>query len=194
MSATLERPPAPVAAISRPPTKRENYTNTVFRALTYLFAWATVLLVLFIVFEIGGAAIPAMRKYGLGFLTGNVWDPNADQYGILPHIWGTLFSSALALVIGTVLGMAVAIFLSERFLSTFIYRILKVFGMQFHPVLGQAARQDGSAAEESGRTAGRDSERGLRAVGNFRHHPADPAGLQLACIRTWADCRFSARR
>ncbi|HEY2760565.1 MAG TPA: phosphate ABC transporter permease subunit PstC [Pirellulales bacterium] len=137
MSATLERPPTPVASISRPPTKRENYSNTVFRALTYVFAWATVLLVLFIIFEIGGAAIPAMRKYGWGFIKGQVWDPNADQYGILPHIWGTLFSSALALVIGTVLGVAVAIFLSERFLSTFVFRILKVFGKQFHPVWGQ---------------------------------------------------------
>ena len=137
MSTTLERPSVATPLISRPPTKREIYSDKAFRALSYAFAWATVLLVGFIVFEIGGQAVPAMRKYGLGFLTGTVWDPNKDVYGILPHIWGTLYSSAIALVIGTVLGVAVAVFLSERFLSTALFKVLTLFKVQFHPFWGK---------------------------------------------------------
>ena len=65
--------------------------------------------------------LPAMSKYGWGFITGTTWDPNTGRYGILPEIWGTLYSSLLALFIGTVFGLAVAIFLSERFLASFVF-------------------------------------------------------------------------
>ena len=81
------------------------------------FAWATALLVAGIVFEIVSQAMPAVRQRGFAFLTGTTWDPNQDAYSILPEIWGTLYSSALALFIATILGVAVAVFLSERFLS-----------------------------------------------------------------------------
>ena len=120
-------------SISRPPTRREIFTDRTFRALTYGFAWATVLLVLWIVGEIGGSALPAIREHGLSFLTGTTWDANKGEYAIRPHIWGTLYSSALALVIATILGVAVAVFLSERFLSAFVFQILKFFGLQSKP-------------------------------------------------------------
>jgi phosphate transport system permease protein len=47
------------------------------------------------------AAAPAVRQYGLGFFTTRTWDPHKQQYGILPEIWGTIFTSLLALGIGT---------------------------------------------------------------------------------------------
>jgi phosphate transport system permease protein len=128
----LESPTAE-KQISRPPTGWEIHSNQVFRALTYTFAWATVLLILFIVFEISRQAIPAVKSYGLKFITDRTWDPNRHEYGILPQIWGTLFSSVLALIFGTILGLAVAVFLSERFFSGFLFAILRLFGLQFHP-------------------------------------------------------------
>ena len=124
-------------SISRPPTWREKYLDLGFRGLTYAVAGLTVLLVLYLVWTIGGAAAPAIRQRGLGFLTGTAWDPNTEQYGILPQIWGTLYSSALALVIGTVLGLAVAIFLSERLLSLFVFRVLRLVGLQSHRFWGR---------------------------------------------------------
>ena len=123
--------------ISRPPTGWEVKSNKVFRAGTYVFAWATVLLILFIVFEIGGQAIPAIKAHGLKFITDTTWDPNKHQYGILPQIWGTLYSSVLALIFGTILGLAVAVFLSERFFSGLLFAILRLFGKQFHPFWGK---------------------------------------------------------
>lgn len=123
--------------ISRPPTGREIFVDRAFRWLTYLFAWLTVALVIFIVCEIGGKAVPAMRERGLGFLTGTTWDPNREEYGIAPHIWGTLYSSVLALVVGTLLGVAVAVFLSERFLSSTVFSLLQSVGWQFHPFWGR---------------------------------------------------------
>jgi phosphate transport system permease protein len=137
MPTTLERPRTETVAIARPPTSREIYGDKVFRALSYFFAWATVGLLVFILFEIGSKAIPAMREYGLGFIGGTVWDANAGQYGVLPQIWGTLYSSFIALIIGSILGIAVAVFLSERFLSTALFKFLRLFGKQFHPFWGK---------------------------------------------------------
>ncbi len=119
-------------SISRPPTRREKLADLGFRGLTYVVAWLTVLLVLYIVVTIGRSAAPAIHERGLGFLKETTWDPNKDQYGILPQIWGTLYSSVLAVVIGTVLGLAVAVFLSERLLSLFVYRVMKFCGLPSH--------------------------------------------------------------
>ena len=101
----------------------------------------TVLLVVFIVLRIATAAAPAFRDYGLGFLSGRVWDPNKGQYSILPEIWGTLYSSVLALILGTAFGVAAAIFLSEGFLGESVFGLLKLFGVQFHPVWGKLPEQ-----------------------------------------------------
>ncbi len=79
----------------------------------------------------------AIAQYGFGFLIETTWDPNTQVFGILPHIVGTLYSSVLALVIGLVFGIAVAIFLSEGFLSSFLFLVLKKSGLQFHPLLGR---------------------------------------------------------
>ena len=53
---------------------------------------------------------------GLKFLTTQTWDANKAEFGILPQIWGTLYSSFLALLIGGVFGVTVALFLTQDFL------------------------------------------------------------------------------
>src|SRR5688572_15390681 len=41
-------------------------------------------------------SMPALQRYGLGFLTGSEWDPVHEEFGALPFIYGTLVSSTLA--------------------------------------------------------------------------------------------------
>lgn len=130
--------PAEGTTISRPPTTAEILWDRTFRTLTYVFAWLMVLLVLGIVLRIAVGAAPAIREDGVRFLTGMEWDtrPEHEEYGIFPAIWGTLYSSLLALLIGSVFGVAVAVFLSERLLSTAVFQVLRQFGIQFHPFWG----------------------------------------------------------
>jgi phosphate transport system permease protein len=104
-----------------------------FRGSSFLFACCTILLVTFIVFRITVSAIPAMRHEGLSFLSGRVWDPNTAQHGIAPQIWGTLYTSILALVIGTAFGLAAAVFLSEGYLGQIMFAILRGFNLHLHP-------------------------------------------------------------
>ncbi len=120
--------------ISQVPTRAQRVTDTWFRRLSSGFAWLTVFLVAFIVLRIAMAALPAVHQYGLDFLTGTTWDPNKQQYGILPEIWGTLYSSLLALVIGTAFGVAAAVFLSEGYLGQFVFEALKFFDLHYHPL------------------------------------------------------------
>jgi phosphate transport system permease protein len=111
--------------LSKPPSPADIFFDKSFRGLTYTFTLATILLLGYIVFEIGGKAIPAFSEYGLGFLTSTTWDVNAAEFGILPEIWGTLYSSFLALIIGGFFGITIAIFLTQDFLPYRVEMVLK---------------------------------------------------------------------
>jgi phosphate transport system permease protein len=123
-------------SISRPPSPAQKAANAAFLFVCRAFAWLSLALVGFIVVRIAWTAAPAMRQYGLGFLTGRSWDPNQRLYGILPEIWGTLYSSLLALLIGSALGVAAAIFLAEGFLAQGVFGLLKSLHLEHHPFWG----------------------------------------------------------
>jgi phosphate transport system permease protein len=118
--------------IAQPPSRSQQLADTSFRQLSRGFAWLSAFLVVFIVYTITKEALPAVREHGVNFLVGRVWDPNRGEYSILPEVWGTLFSSLLALGIGSAFGVAAAIFLSEGYLSEFVFGVLKIFHVQFH--------------------------------------------------------------
>ena len=80
-------------SISKPPSTSDVLADRVFRGLTLVFAGLTIVLVLYIVLEIGGKAAPAMQRYGLSFITSTTWDVNKGRFGAPPEIWGTLYSS-----------------------------------------------------------------------------------------------------
>ena len=58
-------------------------------------------------------SIPSIQKFGLSFWRTEIWDPVAGEFGALPFIWGTLYSSVLALLIATPIALGIAIFISE---------------------------------------------------------------------------------
>jgi phosphate transport system permease protein len=77
------------------------------------FAAAIPLLLVLIAVSIFAAAWPALTRSGLSFLTQSRWDVAAGQFGAAPAIFGTVVSSAIALLIATPLALGVSIFLSE---------------------------------------------------------------------------------
>ena len=84
-----------------------------FRVGTGVFALALVLIVLAIGFELSRQSMESIQKFGLNFWRTSTWDPVAGEFGALPFIWGTLYSSVLALVISTPVALGIAIFISE---------------------------------------------------------------------------------
>ena len=87
--------------------------DRVFQVVITAFAVSIPLLLVIIAISIGIAAWPALSRSGLSFLTGSKWDVAAGEFGAAPAIYGTLVSSALALIIATPLALGVSIFLSE---------------------------------------------------------------------------------
>jgi phosphate transport system permease protein len=107
---------APAGAITQPPSSGEYLADRSFRLLAVSGAVLIILLVIYIVWKIGGQALPAIRDYHVGFLSSSTWNVQENKFGILPEIWGTLYSSILALIIGGFFGLCVAIFLTQDFL------------------------------------------------------------------------------
>jgi len=66
-----------------------------------------------IVFEAARGAGLSIRTFGLGFLTSTAWDPVSEKFGALPYIYGTVVSSALALLLAVPLGIGSAVYLAE---------------------------------------------------------------------------------
>lgn len=65
-----------------------------------------------IVYQIVVQASPAISKYGLAFLVHADWNPSANVFGAWPMIFGTLVTSVCSLVMATLLGVAIGLFLS----------------------------------------------------------------------------------
>ncbi len=87
---------------------KESIAKGVFTA----FAAFSVIAVFAIIFYILYDSIPAFREIGFfNFLFGSVWNPNADQYGILPMILTTLVLTVLSVVVGSILAIFTAVFI-----------------------------------------------------------------------------------
>jgi phosphate transport system permease protein len=87
--------------------------NLGFRLGTGLFGLVLVLLVAAIGVELFRQSWLTIQKFGLSFWRTQVWDPVAGNFGALPFIWGTLYSSILALVIAAPIALGIAVFISE---------------------------------------------------------------------------------
>src|SRR3989442_12433475 len=84
-----------------------------FRLTTGAFALVLVLLVCGIGVELARVSMPSIQRFGFAFWRTSIWDPVAGEFGALPFIWGTLYSSILALLIATPVALGIAVFLSE---------------------------------------------------------------------------------
>jgi len=89
------------------------YPELGFRLFTGAFALAVVLLVAGIGVELWRQSLLAIHKFGLHFWLTDTWDPVAGEFGARPFIWGTLYSSILALLIAGPVALGIAIFISE---------------------------------------------------------------------------------
>ena len=88
-------------------------TDLGFRLATGAFALALVLIVCAIGYELVRQSTASIQKFGLAFWRTGIWDPVAGDFGALPFIWGTLYSSILALLIATPIALGIAVFISE---------------------------------------------------------------------------------
>jgi phosphate transport system permease protein len=112
-------------SVSGPPSKWDYFADRAFRAVAQVGVWLILLLLFFILWEISGKAWPGIQEHGLRALTSTTWDSNRNLYGFLPEIWGTLYGSFLALLIGGFFGVVMAIFLTQDFLPPHLAQLFR---------------------------------------------------------------------
>ena len=123
MTTTAATLPTPMTAtLSRterdptPPAQRESssrWQDKLFEGATRFFAMFVLALLLGILLALTYAALPAMQKFGFAFFVTDVWNPVTSQFGALAPIYGTLVTSAIALLIGVPVSFGIALFLTE---------------------------------------------------------------------------------
>ena len=87
--------------------------DALFRRATGAVAAVVILLAAAIAFELLRLSRLSIEKFGLKFWTGKIWDPVSGEFGASPFLWGTLYSSILALLVAGPIAIGIAVFLSE---------------------------------------------------------------------------------
>lgn len=84
-----------------------------FRLLVTAAAMSVLILVVAMILELTHESWPAIHKFGIRFIWSREWNPPQERFGAFPFIVGTLITSLLALVFGTVIGVGASLFLVE---------------------------------------------------------------------------------
>jgi len=110
---TMTQPAVAVSAI--PPSDRQwgAILDKIFRNTTMFFAFMVFILLFGILFTLLIASLPALKTFGFGFLTSAEWNPVTVEFGALVPIFGTLVTSAIAMLIGIPLSFGIALFITE---------------------------------------------------------------------------------
>jgi phosphate transport system permease protein len=93
--------------------KQLRHGDEVAHLITLLAAASIIVVTVMIVYQLYVNSALPRHKFGFEFFTGRTWDPVSGDFGALPFIYGTVVSSALALLVAVPLGVGAAIFLSE---------------------------------------------------------------------------------
>ena len=107
--------PADIALATRAAEQRGRGAigDIIFRALTFLFAFLVLLILGGVIVALIDGALPALRAFGLSFLITEAWNPVTEKFGALAPIYGTLVTSAIAMVVGIPVAFGVAVFITE---------------------------------------------------------------------------------
>ena len=112
--ATIRAEKGQSLSMNLPPRKRSSRVGDwVFGNIARTLAFAVLLVMAAIIASLVWGAWPAIQKFGIGFLWSNDWNPPAQKFGALIPIYGTLVTSAVALVIAVPVSFGIAIFLTE---------------------------------------------------------------------------------
>jgi phosphate transport system permease protein len=122
MAATLPATPIPddhamerSAPRGKPPERRRiaPWADGLFSMLAHGAAILTLAMLVGIIVSLFIGAAPAIREYGISFLWRTDWDPVQQKFGGLVMIYGTLMTSAIALLIAVPVSFGIALFLTE---------------------------------------------------------------------------------
>jgi len=93
--------------------RRVGIADKIYKTVLSVAAVSVLVIIAGLIFELVMGSRQSFSAFGLHFFADSTWDPNANKFGALPFILGTLYSSFWALVIALPISIFTAIFLSE---------------------------------------------------------------------------------
>jgi len=87
--------------------------DRVFYGLTLFFAAAVLMVLSGVIVALVSGALPALQHFGFGFVVADVWNPVTERFGAVAPIYGTLVTSAIAMLIGIPVAFGIALFITE---------------------------------------------------------------------------------
>jgi len=100
-------------ANTRIQTDRRRPGDAIYISLLTVAGLSLLAIILSIAGVLFVQSLPSIKTLGFSFVKGAVWDDAAQVYGIWPFIFGTLYSSLIALLLAVPVSLGAAIFLSE---------------------------------------------------------------------------------
>src|ERR1700686_4480905 len=94
-------------------TRRGAIADIAFRALTFFFALAILLILGGVIATLIAGALPAFEAFGPGFLVADVWNPVTERFGALAPVYGTVATAAMAMLIGIPVAFGIALSCTE---------------------------------------------------------------------------------
>lgn len=92
----------------------QNIVDALFRGATFFFALVVLLLLGGVIVALVDGAWPALHHFGWwNFITSASWNPVTEEFGAKPAIYGTLVTSAIAMLIGIPISFGIAVFITE---------------------------------------------------------------------------------
>ncbi len=142
MSLVTQPPVSPAAGAGARRTRLNAFDRRANRALKWL-AWiggALVFIAMFLIaYQVVDGATAAFDKFGFGFLVHKTWIPVRGEFGAETYIYGTLVTGAVSLVLATILGVAIGLFLAlmaPRRIATIIGPMVEMLAAIPSVVLG----------------------------------------------------------
>lgn len=93
--------------------RRFGRADSRFRWLTLAAAWVVLAIFAGLMVSLVGGAWPALKTFGFNFLITESWNPVTGKFGALAPVYGTIITSALAMLVAVPVGIGTAIFLTE---------------------------------------------------------------------------------
>jgi phosphate transport system permease protein len=88
-------------------------SDTFFRYLTQSSAYFVLALLTAIFASLFAGGYLAFSTFGFGFLTTESWNPVTEKFGAVAPIYGTIVTSAIAMLIAVPISIGIAVFLTE---------------------------------------------------------------------------------
>jgi phosphate transport system permease protein len=115
-AATPEPAPSPPSGAVRTAgyARRQRWADRLFHGATFFFGLVVFSILAAILFSLWWGSRPALARFGFfGFALGRDWNPVTESFGALVDIYGTLVTSAIAMLFGIPVSFGIALFVTE---------------------------------------------------------------------------------